>query len=195
MWRCDQAIQYLKSTKSTVNIIDVRQPLLAEKALHRVYYKFDSHWNDYGAFIGYSQLVNTIANDYNNIKPLSLMDYELSWKENDYGDLSEILNLAAVDTCPVFIKKGAPANIEKVSSEKIKADGFPKKTLVYINHSNPNAPVALIYRDSYTDALIPFLTQHFSQTVLIWDTEYSTDMVEKVKPNLVIECYASRYFR
>ena len=189
LWRCDQAINYLDSINSAIKIIDVRQQLLTLKPFIPVHYKLDSHWNNFGAFIGYSELIKVICKDLKNIKPLSLQDFNIVWSPKSKGDLATILNVEGQDLEVTFNKKFS-SNIEKMN-----ADSFPKRTEIYLNHNNPNGPKALIYRDSYTNALIPFLMENFSEAVLIWDTPYSIEMVKRVKPNLVIECYASRYFK
>jgi hypothetical protein len=189
-WRCDQAIEYLNKKKSIVQIIDVRQKLIEHKKKFNVHYKQDSHWNNYGAFIGYSELINCISKDFTKIKPLCLNDFNIIWGERKYGDLSEILNLKLTDIDVNFIKKNGNTTFENCS-----IDGYPAKTKIYTNPKNPNGPVVLIYRDSYTNAMIPFLMEHFSKAVFIWDTPYSLDLVKKVNPNIVIECYALRYFR
>ena len=189
--RCDQAIDYLSQSKSAVHMIDVRQELLEAKKSTRVYSKRDSHWNEYGAFIGYSKLMETIAKDFPDLKPYTLSDFKVIWEEPAFeGDLANIIKVKTKEPEPVFIfKKQLPP------SEKQNADAYPKKTIIYSNPGSATSKRILIYRDSFTNALIPFLNLHFREVVLIWDTAYSIDMVNRVKPDLVLEGYASRYFR
>ena len=44
------------------NIIDLTDTLLASKKEAQLYHKTDSHWNDIGAFIGYSKTIKEISN-------------------------------------------------------------------------------------------------------------------------------------
>jgi hypothetical protein len=188
--RCDQAIEYLANKKSTVKIIDVRSELLELKKRYRIYHKNDSHWNSYGAFYAYTSLMNIISIDFPSLKPASLTSFNITWTDKRQGDLANILNVNKLEIEPIFTEKG-----RTYFKQIIPNNDYPLKTLIYINDSASTKLKALVYRDSFTSAMIPFLATHFSEIIFIWDTDYSIKMIEKVKPDIVIECYASRYFR
>ena len=189
--KCDQAIQYLDRKNSSIKIIDVRNELFEEKKRNQVYFKSDSHWNDYGAFVAYTKLMTVLSKDFENLNPFALDDFSITMQKPSLeGDLSTIIKVKSYEKEPVFkLKK------DMSPAEKLSVEGYPKKTFIYKNVNATSKLKALIYRDSYTNALIPFIMRHFNEVVFIWDTDYSMDMVEKVKPDIVIECYASRYFR
>jgi|JI7StandDraft_1071085.scaffolds.fasta_scaffold14164_2 hypothetical protein len=189
--RCDQAIAFLKQSNSPVQMLDVREDLLKEKTKHRVYSRGDSHWNEYGAFIGYYRLMQMLQKEFPQLKPFELSDFNITYKvPEEEGDLATIIKVDLKEEEPVLSLKNPMPAAEKLSSE-----GYPKKTIIYKNTGATTPLRVLIYRDSFTNALIPYLMNHFSEIVLIWDTAYSIEMVERVKPDLVLECYASRYFR
>lgn len=188
--RCDLAIAYLKKVNSPIAIIDVRALLIEAKSKQKVYLKNDSHWNEYGSFLAYHQLLKALSVDFSQLQPYEAGDFRVD-SVIHHCDLSNIINMSDWgEYMPVFkLKSGNSTAIE------LPADGYPSGTKVYRNDSATTKLRALIYRDSFTNALIPFLMLHFSEVVFIWDTDYSLEMVDRVKPDLVIECYASRYFR
>src|SRR5262249_19399158 len=58
--RLDQLLAHMRAN-SDVAILDVREPLWEAKTQQQVYSRMDSHWNNYGAFIAYQQLVRCLA--------------------------------------------------------------------------------------------------------------------------------------
>src|SRR5688572_3223307 len=54
-FRMDQLIAYV-SSRSQVQILDLRQPLLEAKSLELLYHRYDTHWNDRGALVGARQI-------------------------------------------------------------------------------------------------------------------------------------------
>ncbi|HRQ31863.1 MAG TPA: hypothetical protein PLM89_02020, partial [Anaerolineales bacterium] len=57
--KLDQAVNYLQANGKT-QIIDLRPALLAAKAERQIYYATDTHWNDYGAYIAYSAIMEEL---------------------------------------------------------------------------------------------------------------------------------------
>lgn len=187
--RCDQAITYLNSIKSDFKIIDVRPALSLAKRGRQIYQKYDSHWNAYGAFVAYTELLNRLSIAYPSLKPLPESAFEIKWEEQAGGDLAEMIGINVSERKPVFIPKAT-----KVSVNKMPCDGYPAQTLIYQNTGAATNLTALIFRDSFTNDMLQFLNLHFAKVVLIWNSPYSDELVNKVHPNLVIEGYASRYF-
>jgi hypothetical protein len=190
VFRFEQAIRYLEKRRSPVKVLDVTAKLKELKKTKRPYHMYDSHWNDDGAFVAYTELMNFISTEVAELKPKPKNAFNIEYRIEGNGDLSNLLDLDLTEQKPLYSFKNDSAHLHWIP-----ADGFPKKTVVVENPTSFTALTALIYRDSFTNALIPFLSRHFRKMVLIWDSPYSEEMVQKVKPNVVIECYASRYFR
>ncbi|MFN8387050.1 MAG: hypothetical protein U0X92_11595 [Anaerolineales bacterium] len=55
----DQVIAYLRANGKQ-QVIDLRPALLTAKSERQVYYATDTHWNDYGAYIAYSAIMNEL---------------------------------------------------------------------------------------------------------------------------------------
>lgn len=188
--KCDLAIDYLKKVNSSIHIIDVRDQLEKAKRNQKIYLKNDSHWNEYGSFVAYQHLIKTLSVDFPQLKPYETSDFLID-SIIHHCDLSNVINMSEWgEYKPAFKLKNRDSTVVELP-----ADGYPSGTKIYRNDSATTKLRALIYRDSFTNALIPFLTLHFNEIVFIWDTEYAIDMVDKVKPDLVIECYVGRYFR
>ena len=190
--RVDQFIQYLGKHNSPIQIIDPTADLLEAKKGHQVYLKVDTHWNTYGAFVAYRTLFGEISKDHPDLKPSDFSDYEITWKHEGGGGHYNLLGIQNHE----YITEDVPYFEPKVivPIKELPVRGYPAKTVIHENPNLPDGKTALIFRDSFTIAMIPFISQHFKRVVYIWGT-YSQDMVDKENPDIVIEAYVERYFK
>lgn len=73
----DQISEYFSNNSLNINI-DVKKALLKEKQKgNLVFYKTDTHWNDYAAFIAYQEIMIKFEKRYPELKPMSLADLAL----------------------------------------------------------------------------------------------------------------------
>ena len=83
----EQATHYLKE-HTDVNVIFARDALLEAKKQYPVYYKYDSHWNSVGAFVGVQLLTELLQEE---AVPLAEVEVE---QTDAYGrDLAGILGI------------------------------------------------------------------------------------------------------
>jgi len=54
-------------------------------------------------------------------------------------------------------------------------------------------PRALIFRDSFASRLVPFLSEHFSRAVYMWQNDFDAEAVIKEKPDVVIQEIVGRH--
>jgi hypothetical protein len=188
--RFEQLQKKISLSGAPLHLIDVRAELMALKEKVQIYDKYDSHWNSWGAFVAYTELLNQIHSRIPEVKPIPAEEFIIKWNKRGMGDLALILGLDLPELKPEFILPHDSAQALMITE-----NGFPPQTEIWINERSSTRLTALIYRDSFTTALIPFLTRHFRKMILLRDQNYSHDMVNRTHPDVVIECFASRYFR
>jgi alginate O-acetyltransferase complex protein AlgJ len=54
-------------------------------------------------------------------------------------------------------------------------------------------PRAVIFRDSFASALAPFLSEHFSRAVYLWQNDFDADAVLRESADVVIQEIAGRH--
>lgn len=182
--RVDQIIKYLNKRNATVTLFDPRPFLLEGKKEHQLYHKFDTHWNDYGAFLGYQAFFKEIG-----IQPKGLDDFEVKWEDFKEGELIQMLGVknkgSFVEKAPSFKLKENQNQIEFLSTK-----GFPSQTKRTRNKNCGNKLKVLVFRDSYTTKLIQFISLHFYEVTYIWG--HGEKYVDIIKPDIVIEGYVER---
>ncbi|ACN16070.1 AlgJ [Desulforapulum autotrophicum HRM2] len=159
-----------------------------------VYYKTDSHWNFHGAFFAYQQIMALLKKDFPDLHPLGETDVVLTPEKSFEQDLSRILHLpgAFPDTnADGFILK-QPTRV-KNQTVLDKEKSFPK----IVQTGQTGKPVALVFRDSYTDAMEPFLNETFG-TVIYAEYQwmvFDKRLIEAYKPDVVIHIMVERMLR
>jgi hypothetical protein len=185
--RLTQLAKRLQST--SIDFIDLRKPLRDAKARERVWQMTDSHWNARGAFIASQAVIERVRAFYPDVPPLTRDDYDAREEMGLGGDLSGILDLRDVllENHQQLVLRG-PARAQAAAANvafdpnRLDAWAHPKATEI----DDPKAPTAVMFRDSFGTAMLPFLSERFRRIVYI--TEYPLDPVvlERERPDIVI---------
>jgi hypothetical protein len=186
--RVDQVIRYLDKHGSDVQLLDVRPELKEAKKRHPMYHRFDTHWNNYGAFIAYQEFFKEYGPEL-GIVPKKIDDFDIQWEAYDEGELIDMLGINNKgyfsELNPTFTLKQNKDQIEFLSTE-----GFPAQTKITRNAHCGNKLKVLVFRDSFFTKLIPFFSLHFYEVIYIWG--HGERYVDELKPDIVIEGYVER---
>lgn len=74
--RYNQLKSYLEKN-SSIQFISYLDELKEGKKQQEIYYKTDTHWNEIGAFIGYTKIMNVISKDYPELKPYKIEEFNV----------------------------------------------------------------------------------------------------------------------
>jgi len=176
--RLDQLVAYLR-THSTIPIADLRESLRAEKNGERLYQRTDTHWNELGAYVGYTQIMSTLAARYPELQPLPRSAFEVRENQTSGGDIARLMGLG--DLFPEqhfrFIRQGGPAAsvVQWYPEDSRIPMGFSMRT------GDTNKPRAIVYHDSFTfESLYPFLAENFSEVWFHWNHYFDPDLGVKL---------------
>ncbi|MCC7215283.1 MAG: hypothetical protein IT517_00830 [Burkholderiales bacterium] len=173
-----------------VTLVDLRPALREAKTRERVYYQTDSHWNYNGAVIGYDAIMRAVRAalpagalpaiapaprpayvpgvDYYSGDLIQMLGMPSRIREDDVAPLGKVLAMAA-ERCARRIDKGEYPGFE------------------YFVCDRPGLPRAVILRDSMAIPLIPLLSENFSRVVYVSSRAFDKALVEREKPDIVIE--------
>ncbi len=186
--RVDQIIRYLQQTGSPVALTDVRGELRRLKDSVQLYHKFDTHWNNFGAFVAYREFFKQHAEEL-GMPPKSIDDFDITWERFGKGELIDMLGVRNrgyfEEMNPVFTLKRHPDQVQYLGT-----DGYPRQTVRTRNEHCGNTLKVLVFRDSFFTKLIPFFSSHFYEVTYIWG--HGEKYVEQLRPDLVIEAYVER---
>lgn len=186
--RLDQLVEFLADTP--VHIVDLRPALISAKSTARTYHRTDTHWNQFGAWAGYHELMHQLAKYWPTIQPWPLERYEIKTIDGP-GDY-----LAKQVESPLPWREEIIELIPKVArrahSEELLVPDSDKAR--YHRSICPDAELSniVVIHDSFMMALAPYLNEHFQRVQYKWTNEFPTDLIEDEKPILVIQEFVQR---
>jgi hypothetical protein len=188
-----QLARYLKAHSDLV-VVDLMPTLLQAKEEQRVYHKTDTHWNDLGAYAGYEEILVASARALPRfasvIKPVAVKA-EVS--------LEKGIGLTAM----VGLKEIYREEVFKLVKQDPQAQILMKDKRLYAKFENQQKPLALgvpsgglpravVFRDSFSNALIPYLSENFRRVLFVWTRDVEAKYVLREKPDIVIQEIAGR---
>lgn len=193
--KLDQLIHYMKAN-STVEILDLRPALLQAKKIRRTYLLTDTHWNQYGAFIGYQELIRTLGHDFPGMEPLSFKAFNLGFNEQSAGDLAVMLgqDQAKERDCPALFPR-PPLQPLRVNQEpELLGKKWNQGMEPVVTENANQTGKAIVFRDSFAIAWIPFIGNNFNRVIYLWQQNFDRKFIEQEKPKVVIEEVVNRFF-
>jgi hypothetical protein len=192
-----QLVAYLK-TNSTVPVLDLREPLRQAKTNRLTFHVTDTHWNDYGAFIGYTELLNALTPQRPELKPLPLEAFEIRQSQQPGGDLAVMLaqERSLMEADHIALVPRPPLTAIATKADPTISQGAGKKVgpAIFVAENPAGRGTLVMFHDSFAAALQPFLAQHFQRAVYVWQHDWNVPFLEQQKPEVVIDEIAERSF-
>ncbi len=187
--RADQLVDYL-STHSSVEILYVRDALLAAKPSGRLYHKTDIHWNDKGAYYAYREIVDTLSQWFPAMQPASLDDFQ-DVRLNNHGlviaaqaGLEDAFNEEIILLAPRAPRQASQVFtgiLDAPAAEPTLAGPFATE------RADNSLPRAVMTHNSFAMTVRPFLSENFERIVYYFQFDFDPTVVKHEKPDVVIE--------
>jgi len=177
--KMDQVVSILE--KNDINYINAIPSLIAGKNEHTLYYKMDSHWNFYGAYIEYSNIMKELG-----LIPQTLEYFKIKVLEKQrLGDLGSSM-LGQNDLLDDEIILGY-SGATVIDPPTVPLTGFSTK-----NIQAPYKKRVLIKGDSFSVDFTPLVANSFEDVKFEWDYNLSSDLIKGYNPDIVILEFAER---
>lgn len=160
--------------------------VLAAHAGEPVFYRTDHHWTTLGAYYGYTAVMEALGRGDETLEPDAFDHQALPSVDGFQGTLysQSGIHWLAPDTMEFWVpeegltvtawRSGEPEPgtlyDRTCLDQKDKYSAFlggNQPLCVIRNENRPDGGRLLLIRDSYSDALVPFLAQHFSEVHLL----------------------------
>ncbi|MBQ8638657.1 MAG: hypothetical protein IJ468_05765 [Lachnospiraceae bacterium] len=197
-------LYYYGSMASNVITVDVYDTLAAHSNEY-IYFRTDHHWNGRGAYYGYRKLMEAMGNT-----PHELSEYAAAQFSGFLGSYYNKSKAAAMERNPDTVEAFYPLTCSRMIMTK--TDGTQMEWPIVNDVSsysagnkyscfaagdnpisvinNPNAAngnVCLVIKDSYGNAVIPFLADHFQTVYWIDYRHYEGNITEFARQNGVTD--------
>jgi hypothetical protein len=187
--KLDQFMAYMKE-HSTVTVLDLRDVVREGKKSYPTYLKTDTHWNFFGGFLAYQELMRALAKERPELgAPLSLTNFTLVHAPAPGGDLARAIGVSMAEENSILFtaKPELPVFTTKMPDPEHIKD--PRYTY------NPQAKGRIIiFQDSFGMSWVPFLGYHFNQVTYLWYYFIDSRKIESEKPDIVVNEMNERFF-
>ena len=188
--RSDLLIEYL--SEKGVNIVSPKKDLLDTHMAQQIYYYYDTHWNQLGAYIG---VRNALASWGISMPDLSERTYS---SRNLYGnfhycgqdDLARMVGLRDVLTDEIEYEVDGTVLMDWPTFE---AQQSHKKVSHLVNENAPVKKSVFLIGDSFRPAMVPALREQFSDVYVILQDFYTPDVFNEINPDYLLLEYSERY--
>jgi len=196
--RAEQLIDYLRA-HTDVPILDLRPPLLDVKTRLRPYHRTDTHWNDWGAYVGYTSIVDYLSERFPELRPLALGADDFGKRETPGWDLARTLSmqdrLTEIDISPETWRPDC-AVYEGLPDDFSRSD---RNRNSFTTRCEKGSRRLLMFRDSYSLAMMQYLSETFEYIHYFAASpvpvEGMLQVVEEHEPDIVIEERSTRWLR
>ena len=194
--KLDQFIAHMRA-HSTVEVLDLRPALLEAKRAGRVYLLTDSHWNALGTFAGYQAVVRAISRQWPGLEPLPLEAFGQSIEDTDGGDLADMLGQERTlkERGVIRLDPKPPLQpLEVLDDTALDPGSVTRERRLRFTEQPGQRHRVMLFRDSFASAWQKLLGRNFSRVLYVWQQHWSVPLVERERPDMVVDEMLERYF-
>lgn len=182
--RLEKLLNHLES-KETKNLKYLKKDLEEAKKNGQVYFKQDTHWNDFGAFVGFKTISKTIAKDYD-----INYNFEVQFPDKDFAKMDLVKMSGINDT------------LKDITPKVIYLDDVEFKGMIIETENEiaitecETAPVdktLMIVGDSFRTAMIPYFAKNYSKVIFLHRCDYGSYMLDAYAPDIIVCQFLERY--
>lgn len=185
------------SDSDNSTLLDLTPSLRNMNHLDTLYFKSDTHWTPYGAFLAYQVIAEKIESMLPDIRfkrdftMTPVLERRCEMKNDNCGGLTDML-----------------LDYESFDESYRKAEKFPKcakrqpfnfklsnlrsghKEFYFHTNCGDGTLKAVVFRDSFFSDLEPYLSENFKEVIYLWK-DYDQNNIEELlstfKPDIIIE--------
>jgi hypothetical protein len=189
--KLDQFFAYMRA-HSTVPVLDLRPVLIEAKQTRPTYLKTDTHWNVFGGFVAYQELVRNLAKALPALKlePAPITSFDVTNRLEPGGDLNKILGLSLTESNAYFLvpKPELPRFTVPLSTPENLTE------TKFTNNPRTRGRV-IIFRDSFAENWIQFLGYNFNQVTYLFQNNLDPNRIaQNPSADIVVSEMVERVF-
>lgn len=190
----DIFVEYIKNN-TDIKVVYPKEELLKYKDKYQLYYKYDTHWNNLGAYIGYSELMKSLNIYVENIDNVNIKSLSVNERFNfagiyHYNDMANMLSLSKIkyynDDKAYIISNYITKNYE--TNYYISYYNFSFNSKYYKSKDN-----IMIIRDSFTMGMLDYIATGFKQSEFITIDSFKSKNIIEYNPDIVVFESAEKY--
>ena len=176
--------RFLITKGNDIPVVDLMKRFRREKSTADLYFKTDSHWNEFGGFVATEELMASLNPEH------VPTPYRIEEHSTDGGNEAKILGIQETvrEFYPRIVindsRQATMADRSPIQMDTINLGGFDKASLKTVC---PTAPFgsAMIFHDSFGVALVPFISRQFRKCTFVWHA-FEPEFIQSDRPEFII---------
>ena len=180
--KAEALVQYLKA-HTDVSVVYPKQVLIEGKALAPTYYKHDTHWNAYGAFLATRELALALDWDtslFEGCEPV-VTDEE---PVRDLANISATYDVFAPDASYAMEGFAQGLSVDTWESDLQKTE--------FTSTSESGGPKLLMLRDSFGEAMLEYLSAVTGESRVVHLNAFTEEEFDGAQPDVFVLEIAER---
>jgi alginate O-acetyltransferase complex protein AlgJ len=164
--------------------VDPRDRLISGKRQFPTYHKTDTHWNDFGSFVAYTQLCEQMAIWFPGLRPAPLNDFCVSVSDAEGRHLA-----AAVDSFVCFREELvtlSPKRARRALHVKLPPTSESEHHALSRNE-DAELDCAVVLHDSFFESVRPYFDEHWKRVRSVWTDDFPIEVIEAERPQVVVQ--------
>jgi hypothetical protein len=186
----DILIDHMK--ENGVNVISPKDDLLKAHHTDQIYYPYDSHWNQPGAYIAVKDVLSFWDLPMPDLseREISSKPLHLNYHDSGEDDLALIANIRPflTDELEYEVEGTVPMDWNTFTLEQLSG-----AVSFFHNDQAVNDAAILLAGDSFRHSMVPALREQFSDVYVVHRSYYRDGIIDEIKPDYVIFEYVERY--
>ncbi|MBR4981435.1 MAG: hypothetical protein IKY94_02620 [Lachnospiraceae bacterium] len=186
----DLLVEYLQN--NGVRILSSKENMLELASEYELYYPYDSHWNQLGAYVAVGSILQSFHIATEKLENRQILSYPLkgNYHEGAWSDLAHLggLNYIFDDEMEYEVE-----GTVQIDWNQYAVTQFNKEVWHYSNADAKLSQSLFLIGDSFRTAMIPALCELYQEVYVIHRTDYMPQMLEEIQPDYVIVEYVERY--
>jgi alginate O-acetyltransferase complex protein AlgJ len=177
-----------------IEVLDVRHVLQQAGRTRRTYHKTDTHWNDYGAYAAYTAILRRTSGLLPAFAPMRPVAVKRLDRTTPGLGLSRIVGLSrAYPELSYDLVVQDPRAAIPPARRAAHHQRAERRLPFAMGTGDTSQPTAVVFRDSFANALVPYLSENFSRVVYVWAGDIDPNAIDSEKPDIVIHEIAERF--
>ena len=178
---------FVEYMKKDIKVVYPKEELLKYKDKYKLYYKYDYHWNNLGAYIGYSELMKSLNIYVDNIDNVNIKSLNGNERSNfdiyNYNDIAYSLSLSGLK----YYNDDKTYIISNYITKNYETNYYISETnFSYNSKSCKNENNIMIIRDSYAMNMYDYIAMEFKQSEFIHIFNFKNENITEYKPDIVV---------
>lgn len=188
--RTDNLINCLKN--GGISVVSPKEELLALHESQQLYYSYDTHWNQLGAYIGVKKALESWTIQLPELADREITETKLKGNYHYCGedDLAKMAGLRFYFNDEIEYEVNGTQAMDWGQFQT-------QQEAQQVSHfTNPDAIIrgsVLLVGDSFRSSMIPSLREVFADVYVVHRSYYNASLLDEIQPNYLLAEYVERY--